>query len=219
MAGVSQFAHRKLRQLIKTPLLLGEHVRGLEPQVDLIAAEATDFVRADPDYDGGITGVMKIAHAAEGFGLDVEIHAPGPAASPLHGRDPQHQLLRTGAGPPQGARRSAAQRTPVTTPTPWTPSMRGATCRCRRGPAWAWRSTGTTCAAARWASSCMNRRTRSPRPCADRQGLGRGHRPSSVHAGPMAMGRGDRTRTCDIRFWRPTLYQLSYTPMGLRRLL
>ena len=24
--------------------------------------------------------------------------------------------------------------------------------------------------------------------------------------------RGDRTRTCDIRFWRPTLYQLSYTP-------
>jgi L-alanine-DL-glutamate epimerase-like enolase superfamily enzyme len=41
-------------------------------------AEATDFVRADPDYDGGITGVMKIAHAAEGCGLDVEIHAPGP---------------------------------------------------------------------------------------------------------------------------------------------
>jgi hypothetical protein len=24
--------------------------------------------------------------------------------------------------------------------------------------------------------------------------------------------RGDRTRTCDIRFWRPTLYQLSYAP-------
>jgi L-alanine-DL-glutamate epimerase-like enolase superfamily enzyme len=36
-------------------------------------------VRADADYDGGITGVMKIAHAAEGFGLDCEIHAPGPA--------------------------------------------------------------------------------------------------------------------------------------------
>ena len=26
-----------------------------------------------------ITGLMKIAHSAEGFGLDVEIHAPGPA--------------------------------------------------------------------------------------------------------------------------------------------
>jgi hypothetical protein len=26
-------------------------------------------------------------------------------------------------------------------------------------------------------------------------------------------GRGDRDRTCDIRFWRPALYQLSYTPV------
>ncbi|GHJ40917.1 enolase C-terminal domain-like protein [Streptomyces sp. TS71-3] len=77
--GVSSFAHRKLRQLIRTPLLLGEHVRGLEAHVDQILAEGTDFVRADPDYDGGITGVMKIAHAAEGLGLDVEIHAAGPA--------------------------------------------------------------------------------------------------------------------------------------------
>jgi L-alanine-DL-glutamate epimerase-like enolase superfamily enzyme len=76
--GVSRFAHRKLRQMIKTPLLQGEHVRGFEQQVDFITADATDFVRADPDYDCGITGVMKIAHAAEGFGLDVEIHAPGP---------------------------------------------------------------------------------------------------------------------------------------------
>lgn len=77
--GISQFAHRKLRQLIRTPLLQGEHVRSLEPHVDLIVADATDFVRADPDMDAGITGVMKIAHAAEGFGLDVELHAPGPA--------------------------------------------------------------------------------------------------------------------------------------------
>jgi L-alanine-DL-glutamate epimerase-like enolase superfamily enzyme len=76
--GVSRFAHHKLRQMIKTPLLQGEHVRGFEQLVDFITAEATDFVRADPDYDCGITGVMKIAHAAEGFGLDVEIHAPGP---------------------------------------------------------------------------------------------------------------------------------------------
>lgn len=77
--GISQFAHRKLRQLIRTPLLQGEHVRTLEPHVDLIVADATDYVRADPDMDCGITGVMKIAHAAEGFGLDVELHAPGPA--------------------------------------------------------------------------------------------------------------------------------------------
>ena len=26
-------------------------------------------------------------------------------------------------------------------------------------------------------------------------------------------GRGSRTRTHDIRFWRPTFYQLNYTPL------
>ena len=77
--GVSQHAHRKLRQKLDTPLLQTEHVRGVEPHADFVAAEATDFVRADPEYDGGITGAMKIARIAEGFGLDVEYHAPGPA--------------------------------------------------------------------------------------------------------------------------------------------
>lgn len=75
--GVSAFAHRKLRELIKTPLLQLEHQRGLEQHVDFIVADGTDFVRVDQDYDGGVTGVMKIAHAAEGFGLDVEPHGPG----------------------------------------------------------------------------------------------------------------------------------------------
>lgn len=76
--GISQFAHRKLRQLIKTPLLMTEHVRTLEPHVDFALAEATDYLRGDVGYDG-ITGVMKLAHAAEGLGLDIEFHGPGPA--------------------------------------------------------------------------------------------------------------------------------------------
>lgn len=77
--GISAFAHRKLRQLVKTPLLQMEHIRGPEQHMDFILADGTDFVRGDPDTDGGITGVMKIAHAAEGLGLDVELHAPaGP---------------------------------------------------------------------------------------------------------------------------------------------
>ena len=78
-AGLSQHMHRKLRQQLDTPILQTEHVRGLEPHTDFIANEATDFVRADPEYDAGITGAMKIARVAEGFGLDVEYHAPGPA--------------------------------------------------------------------------------------------------------------------------------------------
>jgi L-alanine-DL-glutamate epimerase-like enolase superfamily enzyme len=76
--GISQFAHRKLRQLIKTPLLMTEHVRSLEPHVDFALADATDFLRGDVGYDG-ITGVMKLAHASEALGIDIEFHGPGPA--------------------------------------------------------------------------------------------------------------------------------------------
>lgn len=76
--GVSQFAHRKLRQMVKTPLLQTEHIRLLEQHVDFIVAEGTDYVRAGAHEDGGVTGAMKIAHASEGFGLDMELHGPGP---------------------------------------------------------------------------------------------------------------------------------------------
>ena len=76
--GTSMFAHRKLRQLLKTPLLISEHIRGVEPHVDFMVAEATDFIRGDVAFEG-ITGVMKVAHAAEGLGLDIEFHSPGPA--------------------------------------------------------------------------------------------------------------------------------------------
>jgi L-alanine-DL-glutamate epimerase-like enolase superfamily enzyme len=77
--GVSQHGHKRLGELLDTPLLQTEHVRGLEPHVDFAVNGATDFLRADPEYDGGITGAMKISRSAEGLGLDVEFHAPGPA--------------------------------------------------------------------------------------------------------------------------------------------
>ena len=77
-SGISHHAHRKLRHFIKTPILITEHVRGLENKADCIVAEATDFVRVDPDYDFGVTGTLKTAHLAEAFGLDVEIHGAGP---------------------------------------------------------------------------------------------------------------------------------------------
>jgi len=78
-AGISQHAHQKLAEKLDTPILQTEHVRGLEPHTDFLANNATDFLRADPEYDAGITGAMKIACVAEGFGADVEFHAPGPA--------------------------------------------------------------------------------------------------------------------------------------------
>ncbi len=76
--GISQFAHRKLRQLITTPILQTEHVRSLEPHIDFALADATDYVRGDVGYDG-ITGVIKLAYACEALGIDLEFHGPGPA--------------------------------------------------------------------------------------------------------------------------------------------
>lgn len=77
--GTSAFAHKILREKLKTPILQTEFVRGVEPKADFIIAGGTDFLRADPEYDMGITGVMKIAHLAESLGVDVELHAAGPA--------------------------------------------------------------------------------------------------------------------------------------------
>jgi L-alanine-DL-glutamate epimerase-like enolase superfamily enzyme len=77
--GQAPHVHRLLRQQIRTPLLLTEHVRGLESKTPWITDMATDFLRADPEYDLGITGVMKTAALAEAFGLDVELHSSGPA--------------------------------------------------------------------------------------------------------------------------------------------
>ncbi|MBI4969972.1 MAG: mandelate racemase [Rhodospirillales bacterium] len=77
--GVSAFAHRRLREKLKTPLLMTEHVRGVEPKADFVIAGGTDLLRVDPEYDMGITGSLKIAHLAESLGLDVEVHASGPA--------------------------------------------------------------------------------------------------------------------------------------------
>lgn len=77
--GLAAHSHRRLREMISTPILLGEHVRGVEQVANLVLADGTDFVRADPNLDMGITGTMKIAHFAEAMGLDVELHGNGPA--------------------------------------------------------------------------------------------------------------------------------------------
>ena len=40
----------------------------------MINQHAADIVRADVSWKDGITGTLKIAHLAEAFGLNVEIH-------------------------------------------------------------------------------------------------------------------------------------------------
>ena len=78
-SGVSAFSHKKLREMLKTPLLQTEHIRGVEPKADFLIAGGTDFLRSDPEYDMGLTGCLKIHNMAESFGIDCEVHASGPA--------------------------------------------------------------------------------------------------------------------------------------------
>src|ERR671911_154825 len=40
--------------------------------------------------------------------------------------------------------------------------------------------------------------------------------PPSIRFAAPPPGRADRTRTCNLRFWRPLLYQLSYSPRSWR---
>lgn len=79
MRDNAAFGHRILREKVRTPLLLTEFVRGLDQRMAVALNGGTDFLRADPELDMGITGVMKTAHAAEAIGLDMEVHASGPA--------------------------------------------------------------------------------------------------------------------------------------------
>ncbi len=78
-ASVSAYGHQRLRERLKTPLLISEHVRGLEQKASFLLAGGCDMIHADPEYDMGITGVMKLAHFCEGLGLDLQLHAVGPA--------------------------------------------------------------------------------------------------------------------------------------------
>ncbi len=78
-ASVSAYGHQRLRERLKTPLLISEHVRGLEQKASFLLSGGCDMIHADPEYDMGITGVMKIAHFCEALGLDLQLHAVGPA--------------------------------------------------------------------------------------------------------------------------------------------
>ncbi len=78
-SGTSAFSHKQLREKLKTPILVSEHVRGLEQKANYLLQGGCDMLHADPEYDMGITGAMKLAHFCEALGLDIQFHACGPA--------------------------------------------------------------------------------------------------------------------------------------------
>ena len=100
--GMSAFGNKKLRELLRTPILITEHIRGLEQHVD----------RDHRGRNGSGAGRCEPGRRADGraqnlprrrglwFGRRNTLARSGAPAP--HGVDPQLELLRNVAGPPQG---------------------------------------------------------------------------------------------------------------------
>ena len=67
--------YARLARHLSIPLLATEITPGgLAALPPWITSGATDFLRGDVVIKGGITGLMKIAHLAEAFGMNCEVH-------------------------------------------------------------------------------------------------------------------------------------------------
>jgi L-alanine-DL-glutamate epimerase-like enolase superfamily enzyme len=67
--------YQKLRQQLHIPLMATElPFAGLDQYAPWILGQATDFLRGDVCFKGGITTCFKTAHLAEAFGMNYEIH-------------------------------------------------------------------------------------------------------------------------------------------------
>lgn len=78
------YGYERLRRHLYIPILATEMTAGgpyTYPQ--WIRSGATDYLRGDVAYKGGITPVMKIAHTAEVFGMNFEQHDAGGATANL----------------------------------------------------------------------------------------------------------------------------------------
>ena len=73
-------ALKKLCDSLDIPVAAAEWVFGGAHHVaTLLAQGAADIVRGDAIVSGGITGLMKVAHVAEAFGVPCEVHERGPS--------------------------------------------------------------------------------------------------------------------------------------------
>ena len=75
----------KLCATLDLPIAAGEWVFG-GPHIaaTMLAQNAADIIRGDAVVSGGITGLMKVAHVAEGWGAPCEVHERGPAFGFAH---------------------------------------------------------------------------------------------------------------------------------------
>ncbi|TDE11156.1 enolase C-terminal domain-like protein [Jiangella asiatica] len=71
-------AHRWLAENIGVPLLVGETADGAHMNTaDFIASGSATYVRTSPHLKGGFTGAIRIAHLAEAYLMNAEVHGSG----------------------------------------------------------------------------------------------------------------------------------------------
>jgi L-alanine-DL-glutamate epimerase-like enolase superfamily enzyme len=69
------YGYKELKRHLHIPILATEMtLGGLYTLPQWIVERGTDFVRGDVALKGGITGMMKIAHLAEAFHMNCEVH-------------------------------------------------------------------------------------------------------------------------------------------------
>lgn len=78
MCEFSVTAYRRLAELVDVPLLVGETREGAHMSIaDFIAAGCAQYVRTSPHLKGGITGALRIAHLADAYLMNAEVHGSG----------------------------------------------------------------------------------------------------------------------------------------------
>ena len=78
LADQDLYNYVKLKQKLDIPILATEYpIGGLDSYVPWILERATDFLRGDVAVKGGITTLVKTAHLAEAFRMNLEVHHGG----------------------------------------------------------------------------------------------------------------------------------------------
>lgn len=72
------YNYLELRRHLHIPIMATEYpAGGLDSFTPWVKERATDYLRGDVAVKGGITGLMKVAHLAEAFHLNFEVHHGG----------------------------------------------------------------------------------------------------------------------------------------------
>ena len=78
MSDRDLYNYVKLHEKLDIPIIAAEFPQhGLDAYAPWLLAKATDALRGDVALKGGITTLMKVAHVAEAFNMNLEIHHGG----------------------------------------------------------------------------------------------------------------------------------------------